>query len=280
MKIIEFLKYIALGLVQGITEPLPISSSGHMIILNSVFGKILTANDMNNFQIITNFASLLAIIFYYRRLIGQIGAGSWYYITKKKAENKKDFLYLLYIVIATIPAGIAGVTIKLLELDVYYTNIVCVGICLFITGNLLLFSHRMAPLAEREEITLKDSLLMGGAQVIGLLPGISRSGVTTSFAVGNKVKLDKAFRFSFMMYIPASIGAAIIGMYDLIKQKNISDSVFVFGYIGAFIASLIGTYLALSLFFKLLKNKNLKYFGYYCIIVSIIVIFLIALGIF
>jgi len=133
--------------------------------------------------------------------------------------------------------------------------------------------------AHRETITFKDSLLMGGAQIFGLLPGISRSGITTSFAVNNKVKLDKAFRFSFMMYIPASIGAAIMGIYDLIKKNNDAD-VFISGYIGAFIISLIGTYFALKLFIKLIKNKNLKYFGFYCFFISIIIIILIAFGIF
>ncbi|HHZ18657.1 MAG TPA: undecaprenyl-diphosphate phosphatase [Acholeplasmataceae bacterium] len=278
MDIIEFLKYLALGLIQGLTEPLPVSSSGHMVILNSVFGKILADSDMNNFQIITNFASLFAIIFYYRSLIGEIVTGSWRYLFKKDKERKKDFRFLLYVIIATIPAGVAGIVIKLLDLDVYYTNIVCVGICLFITGSLLLYTHSIAPQADREEITLKDSLLMGGAQVIGLLPGISRSGVTTAFGVTNKVKLDKAFRFSFMMYIPASVGAAAIGVYDLAKHGS-GGSIFIPGYIGAFIISLVATYFALWLFFKLIKNRNLKYFGYYCLAVSIIVMALVATGV-
>lgn len=277
---IELLKYLALGLIQGITEPLPISSSGHMIILNSTFGNVLTENNMNNFQIITNFASLLAIMFFYRKLVKEIIVGSWAFVFKKEKENKKDFLYFLYIIIATIPAGIVGIIIKIYSLDSYFTNILCVGICLFITGNLLLFIHHRAPNANREEITLKDSLLMGGAQVIALLPGISRSGITTSFAVNNKVQLEKAFRFSFMMYIPASIGAAFIGAYDLLKHSNEGQNIFIAGYVGAFIVSLLGTYFAISLFLKLIKNRNLQYFAYYCLIVSVIVFILIAFNVF
>lgn len=280
MDIIELLKYLALGLIQGVTEPLPVSSSGHMVILNSIFGEILSSADMNNFQIITNLASLLAIVFYYRQLIKQIAAGSWRYLIKKDKEYQGDFKYLIYIIIATIPAGVIGIIIKLLELDTYYTNIVCVGICLFITGNLLLYTHRVAPYAERDDITLKDSLLMGGAQVIGLLPGISRSGVTTSFGVGNKVKLDKAFRFSFLMYIPASVGAAAIGIYDLTKLSHSGNAVFIPGYIGAFVVSLIATYFAIWLFFKLIKNRNLKYFGYYCLAASLVVMALVVAGVF
>lgn len=278
-KFYEFLKYIALGLAQGITEPLPISSSGHMMIVDSIFGKVLPDAAMNNFQIIVNFASLLAIIFYYRFLIKELIIGSWNYVVRKKQEDKPKFTYVLLILLASIPAGIVGIIIKIYDLDQYYTNILFVGICLFITGILLLYIHKAAPTANREEITWKDSLLIGSAQALGILPGISRSGVTTSFGVSNKVSLESALRFSFMMYIPASIGAACLGAYDIYKTADqISGPIS--GYIGAFIASLLGTYFAIKLFFNLVKKKNLKYFGIYCIVVSLIVLTLIATGVF
>lgn len=272
IEIIEILKYIALGLIQGITEPLPISSSGHMVILDSIFGEVVPKDAMNNFQIIVNFASLLAIIFFYRKLLIVLIKGSIDFVFKKDKEKKPKFMYLVYVIIATIPAGIVGVIIKLFDLDKYITNITVVGICLFITGLLLLYIHSIASYATREEVTLKDSLFMGFAQVIGLLPGISRSGVTSSFGVSNKLSLISALRFSFMMYIPASIGALLIGFYDILKDGIGSGNII--GYIGAFFASLFGTYFAINLFFKLVKNKNLKYFGYYCIAVSTIVIVL------
>jgi len=280
-ELIEFLKYIALGLIQGITEPLPVSSSGHMIILDSIFGRVLTTGAMNNFQIIVNFASLIAIILFYRDLIKKLIIGSWNYIFHGVKEDKHHFIYVLLIIIATIPAGIAGIIIKSYNLDIYYTNILIVGICLFITGNLLLFIHHNADKANKQEITLKVGIIMGFAQVLGILPGISRSGVTASFAVNNKVNLEKALRFSFMMYIPASLGAAVLGLYDILKTSEVaSGSGSLIGYIGAFVASLIGTYFAINLFFKLVKNKNLKYFGYYCIGISIIVLTLIVTGVF
>lgn len=270
--LIEILKYIALGLIQGITEPLPISSSGHMVILDSIFGEVVPKDAMNNFQIIVNFASLLAIIFFYRKLIVELLKGSIDYVFKKDSEKKHRFMYLVYILIATIPAGIVGIIIKVLDLDKYITNITVVGICLFITGLLLLYIHSIASNATREEVTLRDSLFMGFGQVIGLLPGISRSGVTSSFGVSNRLSLISALRFSFMMYIPASLGALLIGFYDILKEGLGTGNII--GYIGAFFASLFGTYIAINLFFKLVKNKNLKYFGYYCIAVSTIVIIL------
>lgn len=274
---LEILKYIVIGLVQGITEPLPISSSGHMIIIDAAFGQVIPIAAMNNFQIIVNFASLLAIIFFYRKLIKELIVGSFKFIFKKDPEEKPKFQYLLLVLIASIPAAIVGIIIKTFDLDIYYTNIVCVAICLFITGLLLLYVHHQAAGATREEINWKDSLIMGAGQTIGLLPGISRSGITTSFGITNGVSITAAFRFSFMMYIPASLGATLLGVLDLNKEVNQGNPI---GYIGAFIASLIGTYFAIKAFFKIIRNKNLKYFGFYCLFVSILVAILILTGVF
>lgn len=271
---IKFIKYLALGLIQGFTEPLPISSSGHMVILNTIFGDIIPVEAMNSFQIIVNFASLIAIIFFYRKILVELIGGSLKYVFKKDELQKSKFTYLIYVLIATIPAGIVGLFLKD-HID-KLTNILVVGICLFITGLLLLYIHSIAKDATREEVTLKDSLLMGTGQIIGLLPGISRSGVTSSFGVSNRLSLISALRFSFMMYIPVSIAA--FG-YDLIKT-GIDLNGYILGYIGAFLASLFGTYFAINLFFKLVKNKNLKYFGFYCLSISIIVLTLIAFGVF
>ncbi len=280
-KLIEFLKYLLLGLVQGFTEPLPVSSSGHMLIFDSAFGKIISSEAMNNFQIAVNFASLIAIVIYYRKLIKKLILGSIAYLFKKNQEEKSSFVYVLLIILATIPAGLIGLIIKLKDWDQYYTNILVVGISLLITGLLLLFISQKQDKATRDTVTWKDALLMGGAQVIGLLPGISRSGVTSSFGVANHLNLEKALRFSFMMYIPASIAAAFLGLYDLMKpQTGTVEPIFWPGYIGGFVASLIATYFAITLFFKLVKHKNIKYFGFYCIGVSLIVLILIATGVF
>lgn len=271
----EFIKYILLGLVQGVTEPLPISSSGHMIIFDSIFNNVVPVRAMNNFQIIVNAASLIAIIIYYRAFLKEILVGSYQYIFQKNKNEADKFHYLLLVLIASVPAGILGVIIKVLELDHYFTNIVCVAICLFITGLLLYYVHKQTPYLTRENLNWKDALFMGTGQAIGLLPGISRSGITSSFGITNGIKVEAAFRFSFMMYIPASIGATVLGIFDLSKDKNINAT----GYIGAFFASLIGTYFAVKFFFKLLKKRNLKYFAYYCLAVSITLLILIFAGV-
>ena len=94
---LEFLKYLALGLVQGFTEPLPISSSGHMVIVDAIFGNVLSASAMNNFQIIVNLASLIAIIVYFRKRLGELIAGTWNYLFKGKKEDKKPRSGVLFV---------------------------------------------------------------------------------------------------------------------------------------------------------------------------------------
>lgn len=268
LNIIEFLKYLLLGLVQGVTEPLPISSSGHVIIFKELF-KVTIADELN-FNIFVNFGSFIAIIIFYRAFLREIIVDSWKYVFKKDQSGKDGFLYVIFVIIATIPAVIAGYFLKDL-IDERFSSLLSVGICLFITGSLLLFISSISKYANTDKISLKTSIMMGFAQVIGLLPGISRSGSTTTLAVANRVQLEKGLRFSFMMYIPISIGSLILGIFDLDTATT-----FIPGYVGAFIMSLIGTYIAINLFFKLVKKSNLKYFGFYCLsIASALLIYLI-----
>lgn len=273
-KFLEILKFILLGLIQGITEPLPISSSGHMLILDSLFKNFIPAEAMNNFQILMNTASLVAIIFYYKDFLREILSGSYRYLFQKRQEEAHRFRYLLLILLASVPAAIIGAAIKILDLDRHFTNIVCVAICLFITALLLFYVHKQNQLT-REEIKPNDAVLMGFGQAIGLLPGISRSGITASFGIANGITTEAAFRFSFMMYIPASIGAAVLGFFELTRETNINY----FGYAAGFVASFLGTYFAVKFFFKLLRKKNLIYFAFYCMAISLLLFLMMIAGI-
>lgn len=262
---IDTIKYLFLGLIQGITEPLPVSSSGHVLIINEIFK--ITFED--NFLIIINFASLLAIIFYFRVFIKDLSVGSFNYVFKKKQEDRQHFIYVLLVILATIPAAIAGL---LLEdfISKNFSNLLSIGICLFITGSFVIFMSYYSKKALRTTVNWSDALLMGLGQVAGMLPGISRSGSTTAIGVSKKLELTTALTFSFMMYIPISVAAFALSVYRLISN-GIGD-VHVWGYTLAFIASTIATYFSLTLFFKLLKSKYLKYFGCYCIALSIAVL--------
>lgn len=272
-KFITILKYILLGLIQGVAEPLPISSSGHMLILNSAFGEIIPADAMVNFGIIVNFASLLAIIIFFRIFIKELLVGSYDYLFKKDNAKKDKARYVLFIIIASIPAAIFGVIFKLLELEASLSKIIVVGVGLLISGIIILITAKISKDATREEVTLSDSLAMGSVQVFALTPGISRSGSTTTAGVANRLALVPAVRFSYMMYIPISIGAFILGVYDIIKNAAYLDFN-TLGYSLAFIASFLGTLLTMGWFFKLIKRGKLKYFGFYLLALAIIVIIL------
>lgn len=261
---LDFIKYLLLGLVQGITEPLPVSSSGHLVIFKNIFN--VTMVDETNFNIFVNFGSLIAIVVFYRHFLKDILSGAWQYVFKKNQERKKDFWYCMYVVIATIPAGIAGLLIKDL-IENKLSTLLSVGIALFITGSLLLFIQWASKKATKENIGLRTSIFMGIAQIAGLIPGISRSGATASLGVIDKVKLERALRFSFMMYIPISIASLALGIYELDTANT-----YILGYTIAFIMSFIGTFFAIRFFFKLVKKDNLKYFGYYCLVVAISVL--------
>ncbi len=271
---IEALKYFILGLIQGFTEPLPISSSGHVTIFREIFK--ITFEE--NFLIIVNFGSLIAIIFYFRSMLKELIVGSFNFIFKKdlenKEENKSKFIYVLLVLLATIPAGIVGLFLEDF-INENFNTLLSVGICLFITGALVLYISYYSKNAIRTTITWSDALLMGLGQCVGLLPGISRSGSTTSVGVIKKLELATALRFSFMMYIPISIASFGLGCYNIFK--NGLESIHVLGYILAFIASIIATFFSLKWFFKLVKKDNFKYFGFYCLIVSILVILYVVL---
>ena len=256
---LEIIKYLLLGLIQGLTEPLPISSSGHMIIFEEIFS---FATDLN-FKIITNFGSLIAICIFYRKFLKELIIDSWSYLIKKDTTKKNSFIYILLVALATIPTGIAGYFLSDI-VDEKLSNIFTVAICLSITGILLLIIDYLSKKAIRNQITTVDSILIGLSQIVGLIPGISRSGSTTSIGVFRKIRLEDSLRFSFMLYIPISIGSLILSLTKINYQTTN-----IVGYIGAFILSILGTLASIKLLFGIVKKENLKYFGYYCLLVSI-----------
>lgn len=260
---LDFLKYVLLGLVQGITEPLPISSSGHMVIFEQIIG--INIADLN-FKIIVNFGSLLAICFFYRDTIKELAVGTWKYIFKQSKEHKTQFLYVLLVVVATIPTGIIGLLIKDV-VDAHLSSILIVGLNLMVTGTLLMIIHFASKKTTREKVTIWDAIWMGLFQAIALLPGISRSGSTSSIGVIRKLNLQDALRFSFMMYIPASLASLFLSLLDI--QFN---QIFILGYLGAFVVSLLGTFFAIKFFFKMVKKDNLIYFSFYTLTIGAIVL--------
>jgi len=266
MVIIDLLKYILLGLVQGLTEPLPISSSGHVLIFEELLN--IEVFDLN-LAIIVNAGSLVAImIVFWKDIIGLIQK-SFLFLFKKKTEFKNDFMYALMIVIAVIPAGLVGLLFKTF-IDDYLTSLLVVGLSLLVTAVALHFVSDQAIENTNEDITYLDAITIGLFQVFALIPGISRSGSTMVGGLVRKVKFEDTMKFSFLLYIPISLATILLAVLDI----SDSSDPFILGYIGAFLASVFATYFAVKWFFKMVRKGNLKIFSIYCLSVGSLVIIL------
>lgn len=269
--LIDLFKFIILGLIQGITEPIPVSSSGHLLI----FQKLLSGKNLNvDFGLLatlTNCGSLIAIAILFRKDIINLIKSFFGYLKTKKAEYYDNYKYCWLIVIGTIPAGIMGIIVtKLGIFDALEKNTKFVGVTLLITALFLFLIRKLKGKKEPNQITFKDALIVGIFQVIALIPGISRSGATIVGGMTRKFKRETAFNFSFILYIPISIATTILGISDLI-DSNLSLNMWIC-YLSATVVAGVFTYFATKWFRNIVKNGKLIYFVIYCLIVGTLVI--------
>lgn len=266
----ELIKYIFLGFIQGITEPIPVSSSGHLLI----FQKMIAGFDNIDFELlatITNFGSLLAIIIIFRKDIFRLFKSFFGYLSSRDKKLYNDYKYCWYIVLATIPAGIVGLLVTKFDLfDVLEKNIKFVGATLLITALFLFIIKDFKGIKEDKDITLKDAIIIGLFQVVALVPGISRSGATIVGGMFRKLKRNTSFNFSFLLYIPISIATSILGIKDLMEAKIDSNTVIL--YLCSMVVAFIFTYIGTKWFRKIVNEGKLIYFTIYCLIVGFLVL--------
>jgi undecaprenyl-diphosphatase len=214
--LLNLLKYILLGIFQGITEPIPISSSGHILILQELLSVQLEGL---TFEVIVNFASLIAVLIIYRESISRLFFGAIRYISSRREEDKADFKFVIYLIAGTIPAGVIGVVFG----DVIaenLTGIKVIGTTLLVTGVALWLIRNLRGRKNDAELSLRDALIIGMAQAVALIPGISRSGATIVAAMSLGMKQETALRFSFLLFIPVSAGGIMLAMSDLLSTQN------------------------------------------------------------
>lgn len=264
MDFIELIKYIFLGIVQGLTEPIPVSSSGHLVIVRELFG--IEANGLS-FEIFLNTASLIAIIFVYRNDIISIIQNLWRFLFKNSRDEDavSDAKYTMYLIIATIPVGTLGFLLS----DMISDNISIgfVGVMLLLTGLALWFIKNKRGEKRDGELSVKDSIVVGLAQCIALIPGVSRSGATLVGAMSVGLKQKNALRFVFLLYIPVSLGTALLGFSDIISDPDL-DTLLI-PYIVSFIVTFVATYFGLKWLQGVMQNGNLGMFSYYCFALGI-----------
>ncbi|MBN2357024.1 undecaprenyl-diphosphatase UppP [candidate division KSB1 bacterium] len=263
---------ILLGIVQGLTEFLPVSSSGHLVLGQT----LLNVREPGiAFEVFTHLATLLAVLVAFRRDIYSM-MRSFFALLRPWPSFREDYRrdanirLLVYIVIATIPAVVVGLFFKdRIEAafeDPHQTaiNLIVTGVILFLT----LFIRRPV-----RPLSIANTFLMGLAQALAIMPGISRSGSTISVGLYSGVEGEEAARFSFLLSIPAILGAAIIEGRELL-QVGIQGGQAVTLLFGAIMAFISG-YLAIRFMLKILRRGKLYWFAPYCILLGIIGLYLI-----
>ena len=275
---LALIEYILLGILQGITEPIPVSSSGHLLILQTILEKFSQSIniDFSILATMTNFGSLIAIVVIYWNDITKLVKSFFAYLLTKnrKKDVKEDFSYCLKIIIATIPAGVAGIiATKLNLLNTLEENVKFVGFMLLLTAIFLFLIKDFKGSKDKDKITFMDAFVIGICQMIAIIPGLSRSGATIVGGMYRKLKRTTAFDFSFILYIPISVATSILGIKDLLAT-SISSSSWILYLIATILAGIF-TYIFTKWFSKIVKEGKLIYFSVYCVILGLIVILFI-----
>jgi len=267
---IEFIKYLFLAMIQGFTEPIPVSSSGHLVIFRNLIN-MDALNDLN-FEIILNFGSLIAIVIFFWNDIVCFIRDFFLYVKTKDKKYYSNFKYCLLIVVGTIPAGIIGLLFKD-TIENLLGGAKIVGFALLVTSLFLYLIRNIKGSKNDKDITYIDALVIGLFQAVALLPGISRSGSTLVGGMFRDLKRDAAFKFSFMLYIPISLATMVLGVKDLVESSI--SSTLMFTYFICMIVSSIITYFSTKWFNGIIKTGKLIYFVIYCLIVgSLVILFL------
>ena len=257
----DYLDSLILGIIQGLTEFLPVSSSGHLELGKSILGDNSLPKESMIFTVVLHFATALSTIVVFRKDIIEI--------IKEllKFEWNSNTQFIFKIIISMLPAAFIGVFFETELESLFSNNIVLVGAMLIITGLLLLLADRAQNTSKN--VSFKNAFTVGVAQAVAILPGISRSGATISTAVLLGIDKTKAARFSFLMVIPLIFGKIFKDIFSgELSYENAQITSLSIGFVAAFVSGL----LACTWMIRLVKNSQLKYFAYYCAVVGIIAI--------
>ena len=259
----DWIQALILGIVQGLTEYLPVSSSGHLEIGNALLDVQIEEN--LTFDVMLHVATVLSTLVVLWSEIDWILRGLFKF--QMNAETK----YALNIVVSMIPVGIVGVLFKD-QIEALFTgNLLVVGCCLLVTAALLTFTYFAKP-RQKEHISWVDAFIIGIAQAVAVLPGISRSGSTiaTGILLGNKK--EKLAQFSFLMVIPPILGQALLSVLKVVKGEESFGGVDALPMLVGFVAAFVSGCFACKWMINIVKKGKLVYFGIYCAIAGIVAI--------
>ncbi len=264
----NYLIYIILGIIQGFTEPLPISSSGHIFLFKNIFNTNMF-NDLN-FEIVANFGSFLAILFIFRNDIIDLVKSFFTYIfnKEKRNDNKVKFKYCLNIIISTIPVGLVGILLKDVIED-KLTNLKFLGIAFLFTALMLFLIRNKNGNKEDKDITIKDAIIIGLWQMITIMPGISRSGTVLVACLLMGMSKKTALKYTFILYFPISLATMALGVSDLIASNSLST--LLIPYLLGMFTALIVTYFTYKWLTDIVQKGKLWKFSIYCLVLAIFI---------
>ncbi|EPR67776.1 undecaprenyl-diphosphate phosphatase [Cyclobacterium qasimii] len=252
---------IILGIVQGLTEFLPVSSSGHLEIAGALLGSNSLPEESLLFTVVVHFATALSTIVVFRKDVGELLRGLFQF------KNNEETMFSLKIIVSMIPAVIVGLLFEEQLEQLFGGKVVFVGFMLLITGLLLYLADKAKNTGK--PVSFVNAVIIGLAQAVAMLPGISRSGATISTSVLLGIDKNRAARFSFLMVVPlilGKIGKDILSG-DLTYQSDQFGSMAI-----AFMAAFIAGLAACTWMIQLVRKSKLSYFSVYCVIVGLIAI--------
>ncbi|MDO4164402.1 MAG: undecaprenyl-diphosphate phosphatase [Bacteroides sp.] len=257
----SWLEALILGLIQGLTEYLPVSSSGHLAIGSALFG--IEGEENLAFTVVVHVATVFSTLVILWKEI------SWIFKGLFKWQMNDETRYVINIIVSMIPIGIVGVFFKDKVEEIFGAGLIVVGCCLLLTAVLLTFSYYYHP-RQKEKISTRDAFIIGLSQAVAVLPGLSRSGTTiaTGLLLGNS-KANLA-QFSFLMVMPPILGEALLDGMKMMKGEAIAGDIPTLSLVVGFLAAFISGCLACKWMINIVKKGKLIYFAIYCAIVGIL----------
>lgn len=257
-----------LGIVQGITEFLPISSSGHLVITPYLLGWSINKEYIFTFDVLVQMGTLIAVIIYFWNYLWKIFGSVIKGAIEKKPLGTQEAKIGWLIVLATIPAVIGGLFLEDLVESAFH-SVQVTAVFLLVTALLLSVSERLSNQTDKmENLSAIDAFIIGCFQILAIFPGLSRSGSTIAGGILRNLKREEAAKFSFLMSIPVMLGAGVMSINDLLEVPNLAE--FLPVLLVGFITSGVVGFISIHWLLKFLNKNKLGLFSVYCVVVSIV----------
>lgn len=259
---------LILGIVQGLTEFLPISSSGHLVITPFLLGWSIPEEYVFTFDVLVQMGTLIAVIIYFWKYLLKIVNAVFKGVLEKKPFGTQDAKLGWFVVLSTIPAILGGLFLKD-QVEAAFHSVQITAAFLLITALLLWLAEKLSEqINNMEDLSTLDVIIIGCFQVLAIFPGLSRSGSTISGGILRKLKREEAAKFSFLMSIPVMLGAAVMSFNDLLEVPNLSE--FLPVLMVGFVTSAVVGFFSIHWLLKFLNNNRLGLFSIYCVLMAVI----------